>query len=44
MLITDLCGAGSDLVEFGVPEVAAGGVVVDVAVTPEDLDGVQTHL
>ena len=37
-------GAGSDLIQLGVPQEPAGGVVVDVTVTTEDLNSVQTDL
>ena len=37
-------GTGADLVEFGVTQVAAGRVVVDVAIAAENLDGIQRHL
>ena len=40
----DLAGASPDLVQLGVSEVSAGGVIVYVTVTPEDLDGVQGDL
>src|SRR5215831_4712330 len=37
----DLAGAGADLVELGVAQVAPGGIVVDVAVAAEELHGVE---
>ena len=37
-------GPGSDLVQLGVPEESPGGIVVDVTVTTQDLNGVQTDL
>jgi hypothetical protein len=40
----DLTGAGAYLVQLGIPEQPAGGVVVDVAVAAQNLDGIQRHL
>src|SRR5207302_4565170 len=37
----DFRGAGADLVELGVAQQPAGRVVVDVAITAEDLDRVE---
>lgn len=40
----DLGGAGADLVEFRVADIAASGKLVHVAVAAEDLQGVQADL
>src|SRR5690606_23999469 len=37
----DFTGAGADLVQLGITQQAASGVVIDIAVAPEDLDGIQ---
>src|SRR5262249_34646218 len=40
----DLAGAGADLVELGVAQIASGRVVVDVAVAAEQLYGIERDL
>src|SRR5690606_35770882 len=37
----DFTGAGADLVQLGITQQATGGVVIDIAVAPEDLDSIQ---
>src|SRR5262245_58291215 len=39
----DLAGAGTDLVELGIAQQAAGRIVIDVAVATEALDRFQRH-
>ena len=41
---SDLARTSADLVQLGVSQEPPGGVVVDVAVAAQDLDGVQCHL
>src|SRR5262249_2095457 len=41
---SDLARPRADLVELGVAQISAGGIVVDVAVTPEELNRVERDL
>eukprot|EP00123_Amoebidium_parasiticum_P000743 comp11632_c0_seq1/m.6138 comp11632_c0_seq1/g.6138 ORF comp11632_c0_seq1/g.6138 comp11632_c0_seq1/m.6138 type:complete len:307 (+) comp11632_c0_seq1:463-1383(+) len=41
---SDLAGAGTNLIQFGIAQNAASRVVVDVTVAAKDLDGLQSHL
>src|SRR5260370_1860054 len=40
----DFAGAGADLVEFCITQQPAGGIIIDIAVAAEQLDGIERTL